>query len=222
MTVRVLRATLVGVLALGLATVVAPASSAAPVAPAVAVRSAVPAAVPLVYGEQNRHVARVQRILGVKRTGYFGPLTRAAVTKFQRSVSLRPTGRVNAPTWRALLRLEARQQAGRAAAPAPAPVSDPTLTSAARGSRSAREQVSFAAWQSSPHGRMIVKRESGGSCTITSPSGAYRGKWQMSSQFWKSYGGLTFASTPDRATCLEQDRVAYRGWLASWWHPWGG
>jgi hypothetical protein len=96
------------------------------------------------------------------------------------------------------------------------------MTTAARGSRSARELVSFAAWQASPHGRMIVQRESGGSCTITSPSGAYRGKWQMSSAFWKAYGGLTYAPSADRATCLQQDRVAYRGWLASWWYPWGG
>jgi peptidoglycan hydrolase-like protein with peptidoglycan-binding domain len=220
MTVRVLRATMVGALALGLLLGAAPAASAAPVATVALVSTTVPAALPLTYGEQNIHVKRVQRILGVKRTGYYGTLTRAAVKRFQRSVPLRVTGNVNARTWRALLRLEAQQLAARSVAPAP--TIDPTMTTAARGSRSARELVSFAAWQASPHGKMIVKRESGGSCTITSPSGAYRGKWQMSSLFWKSYGGLTYASSADRATCLQQDKVAYRGWLASWWHPWGG
>jgi peptidoglycan hydrolase-like protein with peptidoglycan-binding domain len=185
----------------------------------VVVRSAIPAAIPLVYGERNIHVKRVQRILNVKQTGYFGPVTQRAVKRFQYVSKIRVTGVVNALTWSALLRREARQIAARAATTTTV---DPTMTTAARGSRSARELVSFAAWQASPHGKMIVKRESGGSCTITSPSGAYRGKWQMSSLFWKSYGGLTYASSADRATCLQQDKVAYRGWLASWWHPWGG
>jgi peptidoglycan hydrolase-like protein with peptidoglycan-binding domain len=223
MTLRLLRATLVGALALGLLTVAAPAATAAPAPSSIVARSAVPAAVPLVYGERNRHVTRVQRILSVQQTGFFGPLTRKAVKRFQAGSGLRVTGAVNAATWKALLRLEARQRAARDAAPAPSTSSvDPTMTTAARGSRSARELVSFAAWQASPHGKMIVKRESGGSCTITSPSGAYRGKWQMSSLFWKTYGGLAYASSADRATCLEQDKVAYKGWLASWWHPWGG
>ena len=74
----------------------------------------------------------------------------------------------------------------------------------------------------SSHARMIVRRESGGSCTAVSPSGLYRGKWQMGSSFWRSFGGLQYASTPDRASCAEQDQVAYRGWLAAWWQPWGG
>ena len=221
MTRLVLRASLVGALSLGLALVAAPSApavSTAPVAAVALVPTALPAALPLTYGEQNIHVKRVQRILGVKRTGYYGTLTRAAVKRFQRSVPLRVTGNVNARTWRALLRLEAQQLAARSSES----TTDPTMTTAARGSRSARELVSFASWQASPHGRMIVQRESGGSCTITSPSGAYRGKWQMSSLFWKTYGGLTYASSADRATCLQQDRVAYRGWLASWWDPWGG
>ncbi len=218
MTLRVLRASIAGALALGLMTVAAPAAPAAPVASAVVVSSVVPAAIPLTYGERNRHVKRVQRILGVMQTGYYGPLTRKAVKRFQRRSDMRVTGNVNARTWLRLLRLEARQRAARSVLP----TGDPTMTTAARGSRSARELVPFATWRVSPHGAMIVKRESGGSCTITSPSGAYRGKWQMSSAFWRAYGGLNYASSADRATCLQQDRVAYRGWLASWWYPWGG
>jgi hypothetical protein len=96
------------------------------------------------------------------------------------------------------------------------------MTSAARSSRNAREAVGFSAWLNSSHARMIVRRESGGSCTAVSPSGLYRGKWQMGSSFWRSFGGLQYASTPDRASCAEQDQVAYRGWLAAWWQPWGG
>jgi peptidoglycan hydrolase-like protein with peptidoglycan-binding domain len=113
MTTRLLRAVLGGAFALGLVATTVPAVSAAPVRPTAIVGASVPAAIPLVYGEQNKHVKRVQRILGVKRTGYYGPLTRKAVKKFQRSSSLRVTGNVNARTWLALLRLEARQRAPR-------------------------------------------------------------------------------------------------------------
>jgi hypothetical protein len=89
-------------------------------------------------------------------------------------------------------------------------------------SQSARSDLAFEVWLTSAHGRAIVRRESGGRCTAVNPSGAYRGKWQMGSWFWKNYGGLKYASTPDRASCLEQDRVAYKGWVDSWWNPWGG
>jgi peptidoglycan hydrolase-like protein with peptidoglycan-binding domain len=167
-------------------------------------------------------------------TGIVGPLTRLqlkALEKQQIAAAKRAAAR-KAAAAKAAAAAAARKAAAAAAsrdesrpAPAPAPstsTSDPTMTSAARTSRAAREAVSFSAWLASPHGRMIVRRESGGSCTIVSPSGAYRGKWQMGAPFWSSYGGLAYASTPDRASCSEQDRVAYRGWIASWWYPWGG
>ena len=126
---------------------------------------------------------------------------------------------------KAAARQAAAQQATRSTtrtSPAPSTGGDPTMTAAARGSRAAREAVPFAVWRSSAHARMIVARESGGSCTAVSRSGAYRGAWQMGAPFWRSFGGLAFAPTPDKATCGEQDYVAYRGWLASWWSPWGG
>jgi len=44
----------------------------------------------------------------------------------------------------------------------------------------------------------------------------------MGSWFWKNYGGTKYAATPDKASCLEQDRIAYKGWVDSWWNPWGG
>jgi hypothetical protein len=51
-------------------------------------------------------------------------------------------------------------------------------------------------------------------------TGKYRGKWQMDASFWRTYGGLSFAETPERATEVEQDLVAYRGYLARGWEPW--
>lgn len=185
-------------------------------------------------------VAAFQERMGASAgTGYVGPLTlaqlRAYAEKKQRYAAAKAAAaKAAAAKAAAAQAAAAKAAAARAAAaaeasrdePRSAPPSssggDPTMTSAARTSRSAREAVSFSTWLSSAHGRMIVQRESGGSCTIVSSSGAYRGKWQMGAPFWSSYGGLKYASTPDRASCAEQDRVAYRGWIASWWYPWGG
>lgn len=66
----------------------------------------------------------------------------------------------------------------------------------------------------------MLERESHGICTAVNPSGKYRGRWQMDANFWSAYGGLAYASTPDRATCHQQDLVAYRGWQARGWQPW--
>jgi peptidoglycan hydrolase-like protein with peptidoglycan-binding domain len=211
-------------------------------------------------GDNGVAVRRIQRILGVPVTGFFGPATRDAVIRFQEALGAdRGTGIVGPITSRQLqtfgeqqakkavraaARAEVAKKAAAAAAAAriaaaqkatrdtsrPAPPTstgssnggDPTMTSAARGSRSAREAVPFSVWRSSAHARMIVARESGGRCTAVNPNGLYRGTWQMGTSFWRAFGGLQFAATPDRATCGEQDYVAYRGWLASWWSPWGG
>jgi hypothetical protein len=54
------------------------------------------------YGDSGPAVKRVQRRLGVRPTGYFGPVTRRKVVAFQRSLGWRPTGRVGRPTWRRL------------------------------------------------------------------------------------------------------------------------
>ena len=97
---------------------------------------------------------------------------------------------------------------------------DVTTVSRTRVSRSARKAVSFAEWQESPTGKRIARAESGGNCKAVSRTGKYRGKWQMDANFWASYGGLDYASKPDLATCEEQDKIAYRGWIARHWSPW--
>jgi hypothetical protein len=86
--------------------------------------------------------------------------------------------------------------------------------------RSERRLVSFDVWLSLATARKVLHRESGGRCDAVNPSGKYRGRWQMDSTFWKTYGGLAFATTPDRATCHEQDLVAYKGWIYRGWAPW--
>jgi Transglycosylase-like domain len=99
---------------------------------------------------------------------------------------------------------------------------DPTVTTKARKSAKYRKTIPLATWVMAPKSKAVAKRESGGNCRAVNPSGLYRGKWQMSAGFWAGYGGKKYAARADRATCHQQDKVAYRGWLASWWHPWGG
>lgn len=50
--------------------------------------------------------------------------------------------------------------------------------------------------------------------------GKYSGKWQMDSDFWRTYGGLKYASTAADASETEQDAVAYKGYQARGWQPW--
>jgi hypothetical protein len=100
---------------------------------------------------------------------------------------------------------------------------EPSATERASQSRTTllAAPVGFAEWLASPVGQRISWRESRNRCDITNPSGKYRGKWQMDSAFWRTYGGLKYAPTPDRATCHEQDLVAFRGWQSRGWQPWG-
>jgi hypothetical protein len=53
-----------------------------------------------------------------------------------------------------------------------------------------------------------------------SASGKYRGLIQASATFWKDWGGLRYAPTPDQATVSEQLAVAYHAWTRRGWTPW--
>jgi hypothetical protein len=97
---------------------------------------------------------------------------------------------------------------------------DVTITRKARTSRSSRGGISVRTWANSATARRVARRESGGNCRAVSRGGTYRGKWQMNSAFWAHYGGRKFASSANRASCAEQDLVAYRGWVDRWWRPW--
>ena len=101
-------------------------------------------------------------------------------------------------------------------------VTDVTTTTRAQKSIAYRKTVTLLQWQASRHGKAISYRESHNVCTAVSADRRYRGKWQMSQSLWSAHGGLTFARTPQRATCKEQDTVARRIWVRSWWWPWGG
>jgi len=201
MPVRALLGVAVLTAALGLSVAVPMGATAAPVAGST-VRAATVLPT-LKTGSTGTYVTRIQRILAIKQTGVYDRTTVAAVKRLQTWKKISPvTGVVSGATWPAL--------------------NDSTLSSTYRASKTARATMPFLTWQSSVHGHGISYRESHNSCTVLSPTGAWRGKWQMSTALWKANGGLTYAATPDKASCLAQDKVAYRIWIRSWWSPWGG
>jgi hypothetical protein len=97
---------------------------------------------------------------------------------------------------------------------------DITLTKDAKLYREARELIPFEVWRASPFTRFISMKESHRNCKAVGRSGKYRGRWQMSPAFWKTYGGKQFASRPDKASCRDQDLIAYNGWIVRGWAPW--
>ncbi len=91
---------------------------------------------------------------------------------------------------------------------------------APRASRSRHTTAPSSRWAATAKARTVAFCESSGDITAVSRTGKYRGKWQADADFWRTYGGLQFASRPELASEAEQDAVAYRGWLARGWQPW--
>lgn len=87
-------------------------------------------------------------------------------------------------------------------------------------SKEDRKKISFEVWVVSPTAKYLKKVESNNNCKSTGGNGKYQGTWQVNAGFWKTYGGKKFASKASKATCREQDLVAYKGWLARGWSPW--
>ena len=83
-----------------------------------------------------------------------------------------------------------------------------------------RKKISFEVWVKSPTAKYLKKVESSNNCKAIGAKGKYQGTWQVDAGFWKTYGGLKYAPKASKATCLEQDLVAYKGWLARGWSPW--
>ena len=87
-------------------------------------------------------------------------------------------------------------------------------------SKEERKKISFEVWVNSPTAKYLKKVESNNNCKSTGGKGKYQGTWQVNAGFWKTYGGKKYASKASKATCREQDLVAYEGWLARGWSPW--
>lgn len=83
-----------------------------------------------------------------------------------------------------------------------------------------RKKIAFEVWVKSPTAKHLKKVESSNNCKAIGGNGKYHGTWQVNAGFWKTYGGLKYAAKASKATCGEQDLVAYKGWLARGWSPW--
>lgn len=68
--------------------------------------------------------------------------------------------------------------------------------------------------------RALALCESSGNPRAVSHGGRYRGAFQMTAGFWRTYGGLRFAARPDLATYAEQLVVAKHGYAARGRAPW--
>ena len=87
-------------------------------------------------------------------------------------------------------------------------------------SKADRKKITFEIWVKSPTAIYLKRVESNNNCKSTGSKGKYQGTWQMDASFWKTYGGLKYAKKASKASCYEQDLVAYKGWLARGWSPW--
>lgn len=195
----------------------------------------------LVAGVQNQHVQRVQ--VALVKLGYpispangrYGPQTIKAVSEFYSSLGNRSDGTSIGPAgYGAILdsasgvkhskkKTSTSKKTKKTKAATRSrfrEMGDPTLNNGARKSRNAREAVAFEEWKAAPFTKFIAIRESNRRCKAVNRSGKYRGRWQMDKNFWSSYGGRKYAKRPERASCAEQDLVAYRGWIARGWQPW--
>jgi peptidoglycan hydrolase-like protein with peptidoglycan-binding domain len=104
-------------------------------------RSAVSPALPLKAGSRGTAVRSVQLLLKVSATAYYGPLTTAAVRRWQAAKHLSATGVVDARTWTAMRLAPAVTAAAAKPAPVkPAPVTSILLRRGSTGSSVVRLQ----------------------------------------------------------------------------------
>jgi Transglycosylase-like domain/Putative peptidoglycan binding domain len=138
-------------------------------------------------GDHGDAVRKIQSALGVAADGMFGPVTERAVKRFQRRKGLVVDGIVG-PQTRGALGL------------------DPFSSSGVIRSTSLPRVL-----------HRIAECESGGDPKAVSPSGRYRGKYQFSTDTWRSLGA---EGDPAKAPEWLQDRMALRLYRRSGTAPW--
>jgi hypothetical protein len=150
-------------------------------------------------GDRGRAVRRLQRRLGVRADGAFGPQTHRAVKRFQGRNGLVVDGIVG-PITRAKLGLDRFRAAE---------VRHPRRGAPSGGDSGVKLPRVL---------REIAECESGGDPRAVSSNGMYRGKYQFSRSTWKAIGGR--GSDPARASEAHQDRMALRLYRRQGVAPW--
>jgi len=136
---------------------------------------------------------QIQRALGIKADGIFGPKTKRALKNYQRRNGLKVTGRADTATLRSLGLVGQPVSSGLDAAPTPIPAEDKAILD------------------------QIAQCESGGNITAESRDGQYFGKYQFSQPTWEAMGGSGSPAEADEAT---QDQLAYKLYQQRGTAPW--
>ena len=136
---------------------------------------------------------QIQRALGIKADGVFGPKTKRAVKNYQRRNGLKVTGRADTATLRSLGLVGQPVSSGLDAAPAPIPAEAKAILD------------------------QIAQCESGGNIAAESRDGRYFGKYQFSQPTWEAMGGTGSPAEADEAT---QDQLAYKLYQQRGTAPW--
>lgn len=138
---------------------------------------------------------QIQKALGIKADGVFGPKTKRALKTYQRRNGLRVTGRANTATLRSLGLVGQPQNTTLDAATPATPI--PAEAKAILD--------------------QIAQCESGGNIAIESRDGRYFGKYQFSIPTWEAMGGT---GSPAEAPEATQDALAYKLYQARGTAPW--
>ena len=142
-------------------------------------------------GSRGVNVKRLQRKLRVTTSGYYGPLTKKAVKRFQKRAGLQADGIAGPST---LAKLGVRVTAEPAQPDSGSSVDVPAVL------------------------QRIAQCESGGNPGAVSPDGTYRGKYQFDMETWRAMGGT---GDPAEAPESTQDRLAIKLYKQRGTAPWG-
>ena len=135
---------------------------------------------------------QIQKALGIKADGVFGPTTKRALKTYQRRNDLKVTGKADTATLRSLGLLGQPQNSAPLAA-TPIPAEHKAILD------------------------QIAQCESGGNIAAESPNGQYFGKYQFSQPTWEAMGGTGSPAEADEAT---QDALAYKLYQQRGTAPW--
>ena len=144
-------------------------------------------------GSSGPNVKRLQRKLRVQVSGYYGPLTKKAVKRFQKRAGLKADG-IAGPATLSKLGVRVTQQQQSQDGGGGSDVEVPAKL------------------------QRIAQCESGGNPRAVSADGTYRGKYQFDQQTWEAMGGT---GDPAEAPESVQDRLAVKLYRQRGSAPWG-